>query len=199
MAHGVLQCEIAGVQGDAAVGIAAWSTVFQVALYGAAHLGQLASYLVVASGVQVYFQKVVPVARGNEPVVQYRLLRTWHLPVVGTCRIVLLVASEPVCQCALWNLRTVLHYCPVGLAHVFVPGKHLVQAWQSLAGLGKKHHARYWPVQTVHHTQVHVAWLVVLLLQPLLYNIREGSVAGLVALHDLPCLFVDNNKMVVFV
>ena len=80
-----------------------------------------------------------------------------------------------------------------------MPGKHLVQARQGLAGLGKKHYARYGPVQTVHHTQVHVAWFVVLLLQPLLNNIREGSIAGLVALHNLPCLFVDDNKMVVFV
>mgnify|MGYP003547153566 CR=1 FL=1 len=163
------------------------------------HLGQLAPYLVVPSGVQMYFQEVVPVARGNEFVIQDGLLRPRHFAVVGACRVVLLLSGEPVRQRAFGHLRTVLHYRPIGLAYLVVFGKHLVQAWQGLACLGKKHHARYGPVQTMHHSQIYVAGFVVLLLQPVLYNIREGSVSGLVALDYLPCLFVYDYQMVVFV
>ena len=152
------------MQGDAAVGIASWSAIFQIALYGAAHLGQLASYLVVASCVQVYFQQVVSVARGYQFIIQHCLLGTRHLSVVGTCRVVLFLAGKPVCQRALGRLWAVLDYCPIGLAYIVVLGKHLVQAWQGLACLGKKHHARYGPVQTVHYAKVHVARFVVLLL-----------------------------------
>ena len=199
MAHGVFQREVAGMQGDASVGVAAWSTVFQVAFYRAANLGQLAPYLVVASGVQVYFQKVVPLARGNEPVVQHRLLRPRHLPVVGTCRVVLLLTCQPMCECALWFLWAVLYYGPICFVYLVVLGKHFVQAWKGLARLGKKYHARYRSVQSVHHTQIYVTGFVVLLLQPIFDKIREGSVPGLIALDYLPCLFVNDYQMVVFV
>ena len=32
-----------------------------------------------------------------------------------------------------------------------------------------------------------------------MYNIREGAIASLIALYDLPALFVDYNDMVVLV
>ena len=51
----------------------------------------------------------------------------------------------------------------------------------------------------MHHTQKNVPGLVVLLLQIGLDNIREGSIASLVSLYDLPALFVYNNNMIIFV
>ena len=42
------------MQADAAVGVGAGGAVFQVALDGTTHLGQLAAYLVVAARLQVH-------------------------------------------------------------------------------------------------------------------------------------------------
>ena len=51
-------------QRDASVGIAARRSVLQVALYGAAHVGKLAAYLVMSSGFQLNLQQVIPVGFG---------------------------------------------------------------------------------------------------------------------------------------
>ena len=51
----------AGMQADAAVGIAARRAVLQVSFDGHAFRRQLAAYLVVPAGVQVYFEQGVPV------------------------------------------------------------------------------------------------------------------------------------------
>ena len=51
----------------------------------------------------------------------------------------------------------------------------------------------------MHHAEKHFAGLLVLLFDILLYNIREGTIASLVSLYDLPALFIDDDNMVVLV
>ena len=187
------------MQGDASVWVASWCTIFQIAFYGTSNFGQLTSYLVMTSCVQMYFQKVVSVSRGYQLVIQHGFLGTWYLTIIGTCRVVLLLTCQPMCECALWFLWAVLYYGPICFVYLVVLGKHFVQAWKGLARLGKKYHARYRSVQSVHHTQIYVTGFVVLLLQPVFDKIREGSVPGLIALDYLPCLFVNDYQMVVFV
>ena len=51
----------------------------------------------------------------------------------------------------------------------------------------------------MHHTEEHVARLVVLLPDVGFHRLGEGHVAGLVALHDLAALFIDDDDVVVFV
>ena len=52
--YGVDEGDFMGEEGDAAVGVGTACTVFQVALDGAAHGGELAAYLVVAAREEVY-------------------------------------------------------------------------------------------------------------------------------------------------
>ena len=59
--HGVLQLQAVGVQADASIGVAAWSAILQIALDRASHGSQLASYLMVTTRVQMYFEQEVPV------------------------------------------------------------------------------------------------------------------------------------------
>lgn len=48
---------LAGVERDASVGIGAGSPIFQIPFYAAPHVGELAPYLVMPSGKQLYLQK----------------------------------------------------------------------------------------------------------------------------------------------
>ena len=51
----------------------------------------------------------------------------------------------------------------------------------------------------MHHTQEDGPGLGIFLFDIVLDNIRKGAIASLVALYDLPALFVDYNDMVVLV
>ena len=51
----------------------------------------------------------------------------------------------------------------------------------------------------MHHTQKHRSGFLVFFFDIVLDNIRKGTIASLVALYDLPALFVDYNNMVVLV
>ena len=68
------EAHAAGMQADTAVGIGAGKAILQVALDGAAHLGQLATDLMVAARLQVHLQQAVVVRTGDEPIVQDGLL-----------------------------------------------------------------------------------------------------------------------------
>ena len=60
----------AGEQRDAAVGIAAFGTILQVALDRTADAGELAAYLMVTAGEQLHFQKMVLVSASDVLVIQ---------------------------------------------------------------------------------------------------------------------------------
>ena len=128
--------------------------------------------------------------------------------IVGIAFVLFLIAHQPVLQHVPLTIIAELftshfsfltpHDGPVGLVHLAL-GKHLVQTGKSLRRAGKDHEAADWTIQAMHHAEEHGPWLLVLLLQIVLYNIRKGAIASLVALHDLPTLFVDYDDMVVLV
>ena len=91
------------------------------------------------------------------------------------------------------------HDGQVSLLHLFVGGEHLVEPGKRLARLGKQHHAAHGTVQAVHHTQIDVAWLGVLLLQIALYGFRQRLVACLVTLHYLSWALAHHDDVIVFV
>ena len=51
----------------------------------------------------------------------------------------------------------------------------------------------------MHHAEKHVARLMVLLLDIFLHRLSEWRVAGLVALHDLATLLIDDDDVIVLV
>ena len=185
-------------QRDAAVGVRARRTVFQVAPDGTAHGRQLTADLVVAARQQAHLQEAVAVAVANDAVVKYRLLRPGLFCSVGIALVLLLVAHQPVGQRALGLAGRVLHNGPVGLVHLAL-GKHPVQSAQRLRRAGKDHQSAHGPVEPVHHAQEHVARLLVLLLQIVLHQLRQRPVARLVALHYFAALLGDDDDMVVLV
>ena len=186
------------MEGYATVGIGAWGTIFQVAADGAAHFGQLAAYLVVTTGVQVDLQQPVAVAVADDAIVEYGLLGAGHFAVVGSGGVVLGIAGEPVGECALGLRRLVGHDGPIGLVHLS-GAEHLSEARQGLAGAGEQDESADGAVEPMYHSKEHIPGLVVAFLDVGLHLFGEGHVAGLVALYDFPCPFVNDDDVIVLV
>ena len=125
------------MQTDAAVWITARSAILQVALNGASHLCQLASYLMMATCMQLYFQKEIAFAGGYKSVIQYRFLRVWYLTFVSLGCVCLLVTCQPMCQGAALLRWFVGHNGPVGFPYLLMFGKELVQAGRALLVFAK--------------------------------------------------------------
>ena len=62
----MLKTDGVSVERDTAIGIGARGSIFEVASYGASYVRELASYLVVAAGVEVYLYEVVAARGGGE-------------------------------------------------------------------------------------------------------------------------------------
>src|SRR5574344_1471038 len=181
-------------QRDASVGVAALRSVFQVALDWASHGCQLAAYLVMSARVKTYLKYVVCVARGYEPVVEHRLLRVFHLVIVGVALVLLLVAHYPTDERGGVSLRLVLHYGPVCLVHL-APAEHLVESRQCFRRACEHHRPAHGTVEAMYYPEEDVPRLLVLHLDIVLYNVRERSVASLVALDDLSAFLVYYDNM----
>ena len=82
-----------GVQAYAAVGIGAGSAVFQVAFDWAAHVSQLAGYLVMAACEKFYLQQVVVVGIGDVAVAQTGQFASWHAFAADVAFVLLFVAQ----------------------------------------------------------------------------------------------------------
>lgn len=71
-ADGVDEFDVMRLQGDAAVAVAAFGSVFQVSFDGMAYAGKHRAYLVLAPREKIYLQKCVSVARSDRAVRQTR-------------------------------------------------------------------------------------------------------------------------------
>ena len=77
--------------------------------------------------------------------------------------------------------------------------EHSCQAFEGLGGLGEDDYSAHRTVEPVGNAQEYVAGLAVALLDESFQVLREGSVAGTVALDYLSRLLVENQKVIVFV
>ena len=59
VAYRMVKLESEGMQGDAAVGVGTGGIIFEVAFDGTPQVGQLATDLMVATGVELYFEQIV--------------------------------------------------------------------------------------------------------------------------------------------
>ena len=192
------QLQVAGMQTDATVGIAALVAVFEVALNRTADGGQLGPYLMMPSGKKFHFQQGVVFRTPQYMVKKFGFLSTWPSGLAGIGFILFFVLVQTVCQFSLGNLRAVPCQGPINLRQFPLADK-FVGSFQGLAGFGKQQSAAYRTVETVRHTQKNVAGLLIPLFDKIFETLYERTVAGSVALHDLPSLFVDNQQMIVFV
>ena len=173
-------------------------SVFEVAADGTAHFGQLATYLVMASGEQFNGQKEVAVALPHQAVAQTGFFAARHFVVVGIRLVLLLVARQPVVQLAGFLRRAVGHDGEVGLVHPSL-AEQVVHARQPLAGTGKHHDAAHGAVEPVGNAEKDGAGLGITLLDVGLDALGERLVAGLVALHNLAGGLADDDDVVVLV
>ena len=196
--HRVLEGDAPGVERDAGVGIAARCAVFEVAAYGAAHAGQLAAYLMVASGEEFHGEQEVAVALAGEAVAQAGFLAVWNWVVVGVRLVLLLVAHQPVAEFAGILRGAVGHDGEIGLVDVPL-AEELVHAGQSLAGAGEYDHTAHGTVEAVGDAEEDGAGLGVLLLDVGFDALGERFVAGLVGLYDFAGGFADDDDVIVLV
>ena len=87
---------------------------------------------------------------------------------------------------------------PVALRDVS-RAEELVHAAECLRRLGEEDEATHGAVQAMDHAEVHVAWLVVLLLEPTLEGFAHRLIARLVTLDDFAGALADAEEVVVFV
>lgn len=90
--------DVASVQADAAVGIAARSAIFQVAVDGRKGVGQLTAYLMVTTSVQIDFDQGVALGRGNVSAVEQGLLGPLCASTADVRFVLLFVAPYPMFQ-----------------------------------------------------------------------------------------------------
>ena len=77
--------------------------------------------------------------------------------------------------------------------------KHIVQTTQRLRGPCENDQSTDRTVQSMHNTQEYCSGFGILLLDIQFHRLGERGVAGLVALHDLPCTLRDDDYVVIFV
>ena len=87
---------------------------------------------------------------------------------------------------------------PVALRDVS-RAEELVHAAERLRRLGEEDESTHGAIQAMDHAEVHVARLVVLLLEPTLEGFAHRLIARLVALDDFAGALADAEEVVVFV
>ena len=193
------------MEADTAVGIGAWSTVFQVSPDGCLGSGQLAAYLVVPAGVEVYFEQSVAFGAGYLVVVEYGAFAAGHFAEMGIGFVLPFVAGEVVYELhgvaragAGCGLRGEGYDGVIGLSYLSVP-EEFAHPRQGFAGAGKYYNAADGAVEPVDYAEEYLAGLGVFFLDVAFYGVAQGAVAGLVALYDFACGLVHDNQVVVLV
>ena len=208
LGDGVDELHTTGHQRDAAIGVGTWGSVLKVTLDGTTHRCQLTTDLMVTACHKMDFKECVVVGVGEGTVFQDGFLGVWLLRWIGVGFVLLFVADEPVLQrvpltivAELFTFHSYLftsHNRPIGLVDLAL-GKHLVQTREGFRGACEDDQSADGTIQAMYDAEEHGPRLRVLLLDIVLHNIREGAVASLVALNDLPTLFIDDDNMVVLV
>ena len=189
---------VAGVEGDAAVGVGAWGAVFEVTFYYAPYCRELGPYLVVAAGEEFNFQEEVPFCGGEEFIAQAGLFCPLFWGEAGVGLVLLFVSGKIVCEEFFILFGAVAYNCPICLVHLSC-AECLIQAPKGFGGLGKDYGSAYRAVETVHHTHKYGTGLVVPLGHKSLEGCAQALVLGFVCLHNLSGAFIENKQVVVLI
>ena len=98
MADGMLKTDATGMKRDTAVGKGTGCAVLQVTTDGEAYVGELATYLMVAAGVEMNLHELVAVAASKALHVENGLLGIGARGIVGVGLVLLSVAGEIVVE-----------------------------------------------------------------------------------------------------
>ena len=194
--HRVDEADGASVERDAAVGVGARRTVLEVALDGAADVGELTTDLVVAAGEEFDFHQVVPLGALQVRVLEFRFLRLSPGALGDKGFVKLLVAGHPVCEKGRFRRRLAAAQRPIGLMDL-PRTEHRIQPLQGLGRLGEKDKPAHGTVKAVRDAHEHLAGLAVPLGDEGLERLAHGLITRLVTLDNLTCPFVENEQVVV--
>ena len=184
---------------DASVRIATLGAVLEVSFDRTTYSRQLATYLMVPSGLQINLQKRVVFALDKGLVGQDSLFGFFGTGFGDKGLVELFIAGQPVLQMRLRLFGCTLHNRPIGFSDLFMGFEHLVEARERLASTGKEYYSTRRPVQTVRYPQKDLAGLVVLGLDVGFDGLAQRRVTRLITLHNFVAGLVDGNNMVVFV
>lgn len=122
---GMDKTDLPGMKTDAAVGIAPWRTILEIALDDTADMGKLASNLVMTTGMEINFEEAVaPLGGGQEAIVQNGLLGIGSALPYHVGLVLLLVAEQPIFEMALRLRRNAFGDGPIGLLY-FARANHI--------------------------------------------------------------------------
>ncbi len=196
--HRVDEPDGAGVERDASVGVGAGSAVLEVALDGAADVGELAADLVMTAGEEFHLDQMIAFGAFQVVVPELRLLGFAARSLGDEGLVQLFIPGHPVGQERLGRFGPGAAQCPIGFVDFSLP-EHRIQAFQGLGGLGQDHDAAHRAVQAVGNPHEHLAGFFVPLCDEGLQRLTDRLVARLVALDDFARALVENEQMVVLV
>ena len=187
-----------GLEADAAVRIGAGRAVFQVALDGAADMGELATDLVMPAGQEPDGEQVVTFRASEIAVFETcELCFSGRLPHdVGF--VLRLVAGHPVLEEGLRFLRLPAAEGKVGLVDR-ARTEEFRQALERLACLCKEADAADGTVQAVGDAHEDFSGFPVALRDKSFQRLRQAFIPGLVSLHDFSRPFVQCQDVVVLI
>ena len=130
------ETDLVRLEADSSIRVGTWGSVFQIALYCATGVAQLAAYLVVPAGEEFDFYKMIPVGTDQISVVEFCefCILTWLLFVSGCYRVsfvLFFVADEPIFQMSFRWLWFGAAECPVSFVDLTI-AEHRRQSFQRL-------------------------------------------------------------------
>ena len=184
---------------NASIRIGTLGAVFKITFDGTTNRCQLTTYLVMATCLQVDFQKGIMFALHKSLVGQDRQFGFFGTGFGNKRFVERLIARQVVLQAGFRLFGTPLHDRPVRFTNLLVTFEHLVKTGEGFAGSGKEYYSTRWAIQTMGNTEKDLTGLVVLVLDVGLDDLAQRCVARLIALHDLVAGLINGNNMVVFV
>ena len=151
-----------------------------------------------SSGMKMHFKQKIILRMTYELIIQNRLFGTFHFFIVCIRLVLLFIFNHIMYQCTFFGCRSILNYSPISFLNLTVP-EHIVQAAESLTGLGKNHKPTYRSIQSVSYTYKHITGFIILLFQILFNSLRKRCVSSLITLNNFRGGFIYYYYMIVFV
>ena len=188
------------MKGNATVGVGSWSSIFKVALYRTAEVGQLTADLMMTSCKKFDFYEPISLSPVNQGIVQLGKLGilSGSAGTADISLVLLFVTPEHIFKVTFGRLWFSTDKSPIELMYIRFP-EHRIKTLQSLGCLCKNGYSAYGTVKTMRETDEDLAGLRVAPGDESLVLFAQRFVAGLVTLDNLPYPLVHDKKMIVFI
>ena len=117
---------IPGMQTDTSIRIGTWRTILQITFNRASHLCQLATNLMMTSGLKVDLKQEVIIRTADKLIAQNCFLTIGNLLIISIALILFFVTYQIMYQLTFRLPRAIFHNSPIGLSDLTVL-EHLIQ------------------------------------------------------------------------